>query len=298
MAIPQYPKIFTLGDSIIASLLDEEVEITEKVDGSQFSFGKVNGELYCRSKGKVQSLDSPDALFIPAIEYVKSITEKLPNGYVFHGETLARPRHSTITYRRIPKNHIALFGVRLLAENVLLPYEEIKKWAETLGVEVVPLLYYGKITPDEILGFLDRDSFLGGSKIEGVVVKVYEKWEWMGQVLPVKCGKFVSERFKEVHKESWARLNTSMGGLEGLKESLHTEARWRKAIMRLKEDGLLTGTLKDIEPLIKEIKRDVLEEEKENLKEELWRLFKEDLLRASVRGFPEWYKESLLKNDL
>ena len=41
------------------------------------------------------------------------------------------------------------------------------------------------------------------------------------------------------------------------------------------------------------IKQDVLEEEKENIKELLYKLFKEDVLRVAINGFPEWYKQYL-----
>jgi len=48
--ISAFPKIFTLGTDYISDIFKEEVEITEKIDGSQISFGKIEGELYMRSK--------------------------------------------------------------------------------------------------------------------------------------------------------------------------------------------------------------------------------------------------------
>lgn len=54
--ISAFPKIFAIGTKYIDSIFDNEVEITEKVDGSQFAFGKIDGEVYCRSKGNQQQL--------------------------------------------------------------------------------------------------------------------------------------------------------------------------------------------------------------------------------------------------
>lgn len=44
MTLHSFPKIFAVGTSYIQDLLNGEVEVTEKVDGSQFVFGKINGE--------------------------------------------------------------------------------------------------------------------------------------------------------------------------------------------------------------------------------------------------------------
>lgn len=46
---------------------------------------------------------------------------------------------------------------------------------------------------------------------------------------------------------------------------------------------------------MKGIQADVADEEKENIKEELWRIFSKDILRQSIKGFPEWYKAQLLE---
>ena len=49
--IPSYPKVFTVGDRHTLNLFKGPVQITEKVDGSQFAFGKIDNELHFRSKG-------------------------------------------------------------------------------------------------------------------------------------------------------------------------------------------------------------------------------------------------------
>jgi len=52
--INAFPKIFAIGTDYISNIFDDEVEITEKIDGSQFAFGKVNGELFMRIKIGIQ----------------------------------------------------------------------------------------------------------------------------------------------------------------------------------------------------------------------------------------------------
>lgn len=111
-------------------------------------------------------------------------------------------------------------------------------------------------------------------------------------------GKYVTEEFKEVHHKDWKKNNTGKGKLETLKEQYRSEARWRKAIQHIKENGELEGSPRDIGMLIKEIKKDVTDEEKENIKTHLWSLFGDDFLREAVNGFPQWYKEELMKGNI
>lgn len=292
-----YPKILALGHKDIADIFDTEVEITEKVDGSQFGFGKINGELVIRSKGKEQDLDNPDQMFVEGVEYVKSIADRLPEDLFFYSEYLQRPKHSTLAYDTTPLNHIALFAGRRVT-NAWLSHDELKEWAAKLEVETVPIIYSGMSSPEHALSLVEGDSYLGGQKREGIVVKAYKSWMWMNMPLTVMAGKFVSEKFKEVHEKSWASENTGKGKFDVLKAKYKSEARWHKAIMHLKERNLFDGSPRDIGPLIKEIKNDIVAEEKENIKDELWKLFSDDILRVATNGFPEWFKESLAKGEL
>jgi hypothetical protein len=297
MSTTSYPKILHIGDKPIADLYEGDVEITEKIDGSQFGFGLVDGELVCRSKGKEQELDNPDELFAEGVAYVKSIQDRLPPDIFFYGEYLSKPRHSTLAYDRIPQNHIALFGA-LKSDKTLYDFDSLKSFASAFDVDTVPLIYSGKSDAEHTLSLLETVSYLGGQKIEGVVVKRYEDWLFLGRILcPVKAGKYVSEQFKEVHQKDWAKLNTAKGGLEDLKASYRTEARWNKAIQHLRDDGDFEGTVRDIGKLIAEVSKDVTEEEKENIKEKLWQIYGKDILRHATGGMVEWYKEKIAKGE-
>lgn len=301
MKTKKYPKILALGTPPVTSIFDEPVEITEKLDGSQFGFGKVDGETIIRSKGREIDEGSLDKLFRPAFEYVKSIEDELPDDFMFYGETLCQPRHSTLAYERIPKNHIALFGMLDMKNGKMASYDEVKEWAEVLDVDVVPLLSTGMSSAEHVMAYFDKEnptmSYLGGQAIEGVVVKNYKEWLYIDQAMPVMAGKFVSEEFKEVHNKDWKKLNTGKGKFEALKSEYTTEARWIKGMMRLKEEGRWTDSLKDIGALINEVRKDIAEECKEEIMLKLWSIHRDEILRATTTGIPQWIKERLLLGE-
>lgn len=300
MSTSPFPKILHIGDKQISDLFSGEVEITEKVDGSQFGFGKENGKLFCRSKGKEQNLDDPDMMFVQGVEYVKTIESRIPDNFTFYGEYLQKPKHNTLAYDRIPNHHIALFGVYNQETREFYDYDNITEWAEKLGVDAIPLLKRGTATPEEILEMVkERTSYLGGQNIEGVVVKAYKPWMFLNQIpLSVMSGKYVTEAFKEVHNKNWKAENTGKGKLEVAISQYKSEARWNKAIQHLRDNGELTGTPRDIGALIHEVRRDVSEEEKEAIKATLWSIYKNDFLSYATTGLPEWYKEKLVLGDI
>jgi hypothetical protein len=298
--IKAFPKIFVIGQDYIIDIFKEEVEITEKIDGSQFDFGKINGELYFRSKGVQLYPENAEKLFLKAIEYVLSIQDKIPDNTVFYCEYLKTEKHNVLKYNRVPKNNLALFGIsNATGTKFISKYEELKQYADLLDIEAVPMFYYGKIdSPEQLVSFLEKESILGGVKIEGVVVKNYQRQFLLGgQPIPLMMGKYVSESFKEVHRKSWGKEFTAKGKWELFKDSFRTEARWHKAIQHLRDNGELEFSPKDIGKLLKEIQKDIEEEEKENIKEFLWNEYGKDIMRRAVIGFPEFYKNFLLQRS-
>jgi hypothetical protein len=270
-----FPKIFALGTDYIKDIFHESVEITCKLDGSQFAFGKIKGELYMRSKGKQLFVDAAEKMFELAVNYVSSIVDKLPDNVMFYTEYLQQPRHNVLKYGRVPKNNLALFGAMTFPGQSFFSYDELKIFAEQFDIDVVPLLFHGKVNNiNEITHLLDTTSYLGEVKIEGIVVKNYErKFLLGGQPMPLMAGKFVSEAFKEVMRTGWKKENTSPGRWETFKTGYCTEARWQKAVQHLKENGQLENSPKDIGVLLKAIQLDLTEEEKETIKEFLWNEF-------------------------
>lgn len=288
-----YPKIVHLGTKYAEGLFDQPVEVTEKVDGSQLVFGRLGGEVLIRSKGAEIFPEKPPSMFRAGVNVILGLD--LPNDIVFYGEYLSKPKHNVLAYKRAPENHIVLFGVSDATREILFPYENIAEWAKTLGLDVVPLLYEGKADTDLVMDLLERESFLGGPSIEGIVVKNYKDFLYMDRLYPVQTAKFVSEKFKEVHTKTWATSHTSGGRWVAFIERYRTEARWQKAVQHLVEANKLEREPRDIGTLIKEVQRDITEEEKDIIKGFLWEQFGKDLLRRSTAGLPEWYKEQLAR---
>ena len=115
-----------------------------------------------------------------------------------------------------------------------------------------------------------------------------------GNVFPLFT-KYVRSSYKERHEVEW-KIKNPKESLQSYIQGFKNENRWKKAILHLKEKELLTQSPKDIGILLQEIQEDILTEEIDNIKNFLFKTFKDDILRNSIKGFPEWYKEELLKN--
>ena len=300
--LKSFPKIFALGTTYISDIFNDEVEVTEKVDGSQFVFGIFDGDLQMRSKGTVihdYHARAETDLFYPAIQHAMSVEAVLPNNVAFYCETLCKPKHNTLKYNRVPRNNLVLYGVSTLADEFINSHDALAGYAELLGIDVVPLVYQGRIgDATAIHDLMHRESYLGGTDIEGLVVKNYKNAFLLGgQPIAVMAGKYVSEQFKEVHRKTWSGNNTTGGKWALFKENYRTEARWAKAVQHLKEAGRLEGTPRDIGQLIVEVREDIVEEEMEAIKDFLFKQFGDELMRRSTVGLPEWYKNKLLEDS-
>lgn len=300
MRISPFPKIFAVGSPHIPTLFKGEVEITEKIDGSQFVFGKIDDELWMRSKGALLHIDAPQQMFEEGVRYIEDVSHRLPNNVVFYSEWLRQPKHNVLKYARTPKNGIALFGVQFLSTgHFVSQHDRLCEFAKALDVETVQLLHKGPVDDIDMLDkLLNTESQLGGADVEGIVVKNYGQDFWLGgQLMPLTAGKYVSEKFKEIHRKNWSKENTAGGKWQVFKDQYCTETRWEKAVQHLRDKGELEREPRDIGKLIKEVRSDITEEEKETIKEFLWKQFGDELLRNSTKGLPEWYKHKLAEDS-
>lgn len=291
--LSSYPSIYTLGHRYLNELLSGPVVIEEKVDGSQFSMCRHHdGTVSCRSKG--QEIHYPDVpqLFNHAVATARSLD--LRPGWVYRGEHLQKPKHNTLAYSRVPAKHVILFDVMTGPEVYLSPTDKLDE-ALRLGIECVPLLHEGDLDgmfPVTIERFLNRESVLGGCKVEGFVVKNYNRFGIDKKIL---IGKFVSAEFKERHSGEWKKSNPGTNDVvQNLIMQLRTEARWNKAVQHLRDDGKLVGGPEDIGPLLCELQKDLEREEGDFIKEHLYQHFIKQIKRGVCGGFPEHYKRSLL----
>lgn len=298
--VPSYPKILNLGAAYTEDALLGTLVVQEKVDGSLFAFG-VNdeGQLVIRSKNADIDPEVGQDMFQKAIDYVKSLNlpERGLRDVYFYCEYLQKPKHNVCVYEKTPANHLVLFDVMTHGRfysggDIVQHLQEVAGWAMDLGIDPIPVYTVGKLDKDDLQQYFQKDSYLGGTKIEGIVIKNFARnIMYNGQVYPLYT-KFVRPEYREQSKELW---EPGENKLDAYIETFHNENRWKKVMQHAKEAGQLTHTPKDIGNLIPLIYEDVLLEEAENIKRFLFDYFKGDILNASKRGFAEWYKTQLLE---
>lgn len=290
-----YPKVYGLGHAALAELLFDDVVVQEKIDGSQFSFGVFDGVLRVRSKGQELNLDAPEKMFAAAVDMVRTRTLDMTDGWTYRGEYLQKPKHNTLAYSRVPAGHIIIFDINPGEETYLSP-AQVKEAAGFIGFETVPTLFEGRLESlDDLKILLELESCLGGTPIEGVVIKNYSRF---GRDKKVLMGKYVSEAFKEKHSSEWKVTNPSNSDIVDLiGANMCHSGRWWKAVQHLSEEGKLLEDPKDIGNLIKAVQEDIKTEEQETIARELLKYAMPKILRRAVRGLPEWYKNELAQKQ-
>lgn len=182
-----YPKIAHVGHKEFSIAGVSRVDIEEKVDGSQISFGVIDGRLVIRSKSQDVDQTKP-GMFTKAVASITAMQSTLREGYTYRGEYVQNPRHNVLVYDRAPNKFIILFDV-MDEHGVYMNADTKTSEAARIGLEIVPLLYSGPYRRELLEGLLEHKSILGGQKIEGVVVKPHSR---------TVIGKYVSPAFKEL----------------------------------------------------------------------------------------------------
>jgi len=284
-----YPDVYAIGHKAIQGIFDDPVLVEEKIDGSQFSMGIIDGELACRSKGQQIELGAPDNMFAEAAELAKALP--LMPGWLYRGEWLTKPKHNTLVYARRPERGLILFDIQTGLEEYM-PWADKHKEAARLGLGFVPVLFEGVVVDfDAMKELLKTPSCLGGCLVEGIVVKNYSRFTNDKKAM---MGKYVSEAFKEVHEGDWKKRNPTQGDiLQSLIMRYKTVPRWEKAIQHLRDAGQLEGSPRDIGGLMHEIPMDIRKECEDEIKGALFAHFWPHISRAVTAGLPEWYKDRL-----
>ena len=291
--LSSYPKVWNLGHPSIDGILLDPVLVQEKVDGSQFSFGKIGGRLLMRSSGAVVYAESAPDMFRPAVDTVLAVESRLPEGVIFRAEAFKGAHHNHLTYGRAPVGGMVLFDVMVGPERYS-SYEDVARWAKQLGVEWIRSFGVRRITSiADLDALLSNESALGGCTVEGVVLKNYSVFGRDGKPM---FAKVVRADFREEQKVSWKQTNFGPDALlQMIGEGLRTEARWRKAVQHLAEAGEAQHAPQDIGKLIVLVPQDVRAECEEEIKARLFAWAWPKLQRMVTAGLPEWYKRELAK---
>ena len=289
--IPSYPSVYALGHKAISEIFLDEVLVEEKIDGSSFSFGLLNGEFSCRSKGKDLIPSAPEKMFTLGVENAMRLD--LHPDWTYRCEYLSKPKHNTLNYKRVPVLNLMVYDIQTGPETYL-SYEDKLAECQRIGLECVPMFYRGKLDSyEQFKDLLQRESVLGGCMVEGVVVKNYSRFTADKKAM---IGKYVSEEFKEKHGVEWKKSNpTAQDICQFIIGTYKTQARWMKAVQHLKEAGVLEGSPKDIGPLMQEVPADTEKEYSAEMGSILFKHFWPQIRRGVVQGLPEWYKEQLAK---
>lgn len=297
--LPGYASIRHFGHGEIKELLDGPVIVEEKVDGSQLSFGLIDGKLRMRSKGAPLDPDAaavPQKMFIRACESVKERASSLRPGYIYRGEYLRQPKHNTLAYNRHPNGFIVIFDVSEGPYSWVADPAQKAELAAEIGLETVPLLHSGIVDNfAAVEGFLERTSFLGGQRIEGVVIKNYARFTGDGKPM---MGKYVREDFKELNNKDFRLRNPAQSDIIlALINRYKVPARWEKAAQHLRERGELEHSPRDIPKVIRETQEDILRECGDEIKEALFKWATKKILGGAVGGLPEWWKQKLAEGQ-
>ena len=294
-----YQKILHLGDPHLEALLHGPIVIQEKVDGSQFRWLKVDGELRFGSHHvNFGPEHPPDKLFRAAVEHLEVNKDYISEGVVFFAEVLDKPKHNTIVYEHIPTNHIMLFDAYDLDRQCWCDVRLLHSFTRFLGIDPPNVLSEGDgetYTLDTIEKILATQSYLGGAVIEGVVVKNYtqpsaDRFHQIGFC----AGKMVRASFREENKQNWQGAGSIVDQIVG---RYHTEARFEKAYVHARDAGELEYSMRDMVPLIGWMDVDIEEEVKGAAMEMFWADARRDIEKRLKSGMAEWLKAKQMERQ-
>lgn len=297
----KYQKVRTVGHREIAQLLMGPVQIQEKIDGSNFAFGKtIAGELFCTSRNRDLSLTDTTGMFKSAVDYIISIGPLVTPGFIFRAEFLSKPKHNVLAYEKTPQNHLVLFEVDHLNANgettpACFDAAELSIIAERYDIACTRTFFVGDILPEvlrEMFACWEKVPSILGGQIEGIVIKNWNRYT------PDGCpqiGKIVREEFKEVHRHiiKGERAEGHKKTIQGIGEALGGPARWQKAVQHLTELGVIVNGPEDIGPLMKRVQVDIIEECEQEIKQALYVKFQKDVRAGACHGLVDWYKEKI-----
>ena len=255
------------------------IQITTKIDGANASIAwdETTGKLEIFSRTNL--LNSPGALR-GFYDYVKTEIEpktdwSIYKDFVFFGEWCVG--HTIKSYNKEWFNKWRVYDIWCKSTGCYVSQEQVKAICKQLSLNYIEELYYGPfISWDHCKSFLNK-SIAYGPEQEGIVIKNQSKLNNENNKAPAYL-KIVNECFKESQhsKKEKKTLDPEAEAAKAeavkLAASIVTEARVRKLILKLVDEGLVPAELqpKDMGAVMKQLPKrcfdDCLKEESETVK--------------------------------
>ena len=256
------------------------IQITTKIDGANASIAwdETTGKLEIFSRTNL--LNSPGALR-GFYDYVKTEIEpktdwSIYKDFVFFGEWCVG--HTIKSYNKEWFNKWRVYDIWCKSTGCYVSQEQVKAICKQLSLNYIEELYYGPfISWDHCKSFLNK-SIAYGPEQEGIVIKNQSKLNNENNKAPAYL-KIVNECFKEFQhsKKEKKTLDPEAEAAKAeavkLAASIVTEARVRKLILKLVDEGLVPAELqpKDMGAVMKQLPKrcfaDCLKEESETVKQ-------------------------------
>jgi len=295
-----YPKIHALGYRGTEDLSSSVVFVSEKLDGSNVSIHRTIDGLRLASRTRWIDSESKQfgAFLLWVAEHKQHLMMGLRPGEAVWGEFCNN--HNVLQYSN--KSPFVMFD---FSEHIPTIYPEAgscevysfkapTKWGPILedrGLSFIPQVqwkYFNNLVEvNDFLAELNKAGSMLGGPVEGIVIKNYDRLSSYGQPLFVKI---VNQEFKEDFRKIYA-VGDSLE--ESLCQIVFPEARFRKGVQRLKENGDHTGTVKDIGKILQIIQQDVAEESMDTIKEFLFQKYWPNAKKLLSHKIVHRYKQEI-----
>ena len=255
------------------------IQITTKIDGANASIAWDETTSKLEIFSRTNLLNSPGALR-GFYDYVKTEIEpktdwSIYKDFVFFGEWCVG--HTIKSYNKEWFNKWRVYDIWCKSAGCYVNQLLVKDTCKQLGLEYIEELYYGPfISWDHCKSFLNK-SIAYGPEQEGIVIKNQSKLNNENNKAPAYL-KIVNECFKESQhsKKDKKTLDPEVEAAKAeavkLAASIVTEARVRKLILKLIDEGLVPAELqpKDMGTVMKQLPKrcfdDCVKEESETVK--------------------------------
>jgi nicotinamide mononucleotide adenylyltransferase len=158
------------GKEFVEKLFNDDVTITENLDGSSFSFERdfIGDNISFYKKDQENPITKVDRILMTyyekPINYIESLPEEvkneIPKGWRFGMLYFPNTKPVRIEYDRIPKNYLILTHITVrdeFGDNVrsIQNKEELDIWSDKLGVEKAPIIFQGRLDQDQKIAIMD-----------------------------------------------------------------------------------------------------------------------------------------------